>query len=1278
MRHYKTIKFLLIFLLALTGLSTADEITSTMKNYCVIPPFMEVDTKPTIILIQDFSGSMQFQAYYPFYYGFPDFVNNKVYIFNGYQLADVTYDKNRSYYGYFKPNEYYKYDSAKGYWVVNSSCKSNVKGNDVNVGNSKNCISGNILNFVATSRIDVALKSLTGGKTGKCGNNELCLVNRGAFRYVHDTTTDCNFKIEPHKYWDDEDQYNKRDYDMQISITEGNDKNKDCKIDGISKAWLRIKIDPAEKVGILQKNADLGDFALMVFASNHRYGEIRTGVKEYRDNGMSYLVEKLDNELPWYGTPTGEALREAYDYLRQNDYYSYESNSNYISRGSEKDPFYDDSLGRIIPCKKPVIILISDGEWNGSVDPDGVAKTLHTTDLRSDLRGKQRALVFTLFTFANSEYGKNAMRSIAAAGSFTDLDNDNNPFDIDTTQNSFLISYPRPHCNPSGSYDDKCKEWDNDRDGEPDGYFYASSGKDLENAMKTIFTAIKKYSYSGGAVAVLGKKDKESSATGIVLKGSVLTQSLFFSQKYGIEWVGKVYGYWYDLIDGTMREDTDSNKILNYTKDKIIEFELENGKTLVINRYNVKSTDGSKDTLDTKLYDTDNINYLFETGYNLWSNFDESNSDTDDDRKIYYAACEKGNSCLKEFKYNSLSDFMLDKSYGSNVFRIPLLGFPGQCFNMCHYFDNMSSFDFIGVWNKFLQCLNNNNDYDKLIKYIRGKDYAGWRNRTTGGKVWKLGDIIHSSPKIVHYRDKNVIIIGANDGMLHVFKLGKSTEVGLSGANLVKLKGDNIGDELWAFIPLNMLPYLRFLADPNYCHTYYVDSAVYVFDTKDGRKILIGSMRLGGGTGENTNTANKRFKPVNPPKWACPTTLWDFMKQQCENCSNTFSFFKFACNMIPSTPPDFSHCIGLSSYFAIDITDIDKPKFLWEFSHPDLGFTYSGPAVIEKKDGNNVKTYLLFGSGPTNYYGNSNQHLKLFVVNLDGSNVNSPYIIDTGVRNAFSGRLFTKGFDVNKDGDTDYVFLGYSRRTGNIRNWKGGLLMVDVRQKTPSSWTVSRYLENSMKPITSKIEIGSCFGRYYLYFGTGRWFFKSDNSYAKQKNRLYGIPLRCNINTAKCTPIVSISDNSTNICRDAQRNIIKGWYVELDLGDTDYYKERVITDPLITKQNVVLYTTIEPTTDPCEFGGRTRIWALNCATGGSLVDSCPVYNIDLTKLKGSALLQLSGGNIQQINLQQIVNQQQTNKTKHTGWYKGTAPEGAPSFVTPLPPSTGEILLWLER
>ncbi len=109
--------------------------------------------------------------------------------------------------------------------------------------------------------------------------------------------------------------------------------------------------------------------------------------------------------------------------------------------------------------------------------------------------------------------------------------------------------------------------------------------------------------------------------------------------------------------------------------------------------------------------------------------------------------------------------------------------------------------------------------------------------------------------------------------------------------------------------------------------------------------------------------------------------------------------------------------------------------------------------------------------------------------------------------------------------------------------------------------------------------------------------------------------------------------------------------------------------------NVVLFTTTEPIDDLCAFGGRTRVWALNCATGQSIQETCLSYPLDLNLLKGSLLLQLSGGNIEQIKIKDVGSSNSSNG-KATQWYTGTAPETAPPVVIGL--KKGEILLWLER
>jgi len=1187
----------------------------------------------------------------PSYY----YISGLVYIANGYRLYNVKYDVNKTYYGLFNSASYYSYDSTNQYWYENSSCFNSSTGRE-NIGSGDNCVSGNLLNYIITSRIDVSLKALTGGKGENCGTsgNDLCIVSRGAGRYVYDETTQCYFYYRPARYWYDQNSYNSSDYDYLLTV--GGNR---CSIGYFSDRYVRIKVSPDEKTGVLQSNKDIANFAFFAFAGDGRLGEIRFGINDYKVSGMDELVRRIEEEYPSATTPTGEAMYEVYDYLTQNNSHSYESNYTYISRGTERDPFYDDTFNQIIPCKKNSIILISDGEWNWSVDPMRVAYTLHTQDLRSDLEGLQNANIYSLFLFSTSSYGSNSMKSVAAAGGFTDIDGDNLPYNISLTTNSKYISYPRPYCNPNGTYTDNCKEWDGDADGVPDNYFFASDGQQLAESLERIFTGIVKDDYSGGTVGVLGKRSKEYSISGVVLAGTVLGQPLFYSQKYGIRWLGKVYGYWYYLANSTIREDTDTNNILNVAIDKVITFTIENEKDLVINRYNVDGI-GTPTTLDAKLYDPDEINYLFEMGYDLWQNYDESNADTDDDRRIYYVTCNQGANCLKEFRFTNVNDFEFEFTYGANNMFAPMLGWDYSLETACSM---MNIRDPNQMWQNFVNGINSF-DYEQLVNYIRGRDYEGLRTRTIEGKVWKLGDIIYSSPQMVTYPDnRTYIFVGSNDGMLHAFKVGKLEE-NLSGGNVVELKENDNRKEVWSFIPLNVMPYLRFLADPYYCHLYYVDLTPYVFKTKDDRIILIGGLRFGGATGENSDTA------VNPPGWACPSNLWRFTRELCNRCADAGYVSSSLCDIIPNYDVNYSNCLGLSSYFAIDITDPENPVFLWEFTHPDLGFAYSGPVIINKAN----NTYIMFGSGPTNYKGDVNQPLRYFVIDLDNPNINSPYIINTEITNGFSGRLFKNGFDYNGDGITDYVFAGYGKKETDINHWTGGIMAIDVRDDNPIRWRAQPYLDGEIMAVTAKLETGNCFGRPYLYFGTGRWFHKFDSPYPEVKERIYGIPIICD-DTNGCSLVTDFSSNPESVCADASTGVIKGWYRELDLGNQYYQKERDITDPVLTDQNVVLFTTIEPTSDPCNFGGRTRIWALNCATGGGILQNCPTFSINIDQLSGTTLLQLSGGNIEQVSLRDIPGQTSSGET--TGWFTGTAPESGPGFVKSIP-DKGQILLWLER
>ncbi len=722
-----------------------------------------------------------------------------------------------------------------------------------------------------------------------------------------------------------------------------------------------------------------------------------------------------------------------------------------------------------------------------------------------------------------------------------------------------------------------------------DGHaYYADNPQELREGLQKIFEDIIKRVSSSASVATLSERSKS---------GALAVQAVFYPEKkYGdkkVLWIGSLYSYWfYNSYDvQNLREDSNQNYVLDKLDDSIIEFTLDENEALNINLYSPDSS-GKKGTLIETLYSLDDIKYLFEAGNKLA----ETNPDN---RKIFTT---DGNSLIN-FSVTDRSKF--EKYLGEDL-NLP-------------------------------DCLGTDKKAN-LISYIRGEDISGCRNRSIDdyGSTWKLSDIIYSSPKVVRYGDFSVIFVGSNGGMLHAFKAGYMSTDSLSENQVAKLQNskftagtDQLGEELWGFIPKNVLPYLRYLPDPDYCHMYFVDLTPYVFDYKD-KKILIGGMRLGGACGCTGSNC------INPPSDTCPVD---------------------------------GECVGLSSYFALDITDPENPKFMWEFTDSDLGFTFSGPGIIRKTD----KAYVLFASGPTNYQGDSNQNLKLFILYLETGNLVRK--IDTGIVYAFGGRLFTEGLDVDENGTTDYIALGYGRKDGDMNNWKGGLIYIDTRSELPDLWTYDKYLQDAQGPILTKVEFMRCFNRWYMYFGSGRWFYKTDNPLSGQRERLYGIPLDCS--SGSCDPILSVADvtrSSKNVCTDAQNNVIRAWYIELDPNEEGYMKERSLTDPAGTTRNIVIFPTTQPTADLCGFGGRSRVWVLNCATGGALTDDCPSYPIK--KAKGVVLLQLSGGDIKEVELKTFIEEAGKRTTQ---FFVGTLPEDSQQPIEAgIKSNKGEILLWLER
>jgi type IV pilus assembly protein PilY1 len=352
-------KLLLLVLAILMSFGLQRSYSANMIDYCYIPPIAGQWVKPNVLIVMDFSGSMQFPAYVPCdpsgYSGYVARCGTST----ATSSSSWKYDTSKTYYGYFDPSKCYTYNGSLGAFQENSCNCSNKIG-------TSTCISGNLLNWITTTRIDIARWVLTGGRTSPSDPN--ILESEGAKYTINDDNLKCRFTVNAST--------------TTSRVLTISNYNGTCPI-SISNAKIRIHVsNPSSIKGIIHSFCDTSDpdgiisekcqliMEFMVFASSGRLGEIRVG----KSDTISHLINVINDEIPYGGTPTGEALWEAYDYYKQENSKPYRSNSAYIRIGNaDVDPYYDKvgTSNIAVPCRKSFVLLISDGAWNGKRGPGG-------------------------------------------------------------------------------------------------------------------------------------------------------------------------------------------------------------------------------------------------------------------------------------------------------------------------------------------------------------------------------------------------------------------------------------------------------------------------------------------------------------------------------------------------------------------------------------------------------------------------------------------------------------------------------------------------------------------------------------------------------------------------------------------------------------------------------------------------------------------------------------------------------------------------------------------
>jgi Tfp pilus tip-associated adhesin PilY1/regulation of enolase protein 1 (concanavalin A-like superfamily) len=952
-----------------------------------------------------------------------------------------------------------------------------------------------------------------------------------------------------------------------------------CPLDPLENANIEVDATKEEKRGVIHAVADKDyndafdvdapRFGLLFYSgSNSTTGCIESGIIK-GDNDpvstpLSLLIEPIEDKIPYSSTPTGEALREAAEYLKQENLYSYCSsqnlNNDYIcpQKGCIIDPWYDN--GQSIWCRKSFILLISDGEWNGTVDPVRPARSGHVNDIRPDIPEKQIINHFTIFASfgsgmnANSG-GRNSMQLTSMYGNFEDRDSNTWPYkrtSYPLDSRAISESLPSSPCDPSDIWDDMCKEWDmygpdSIPDGIPDSFYEASEGEQLESALIDAIAYIMQSASSGSAVSVL-------STTGDG-EGAVYQAYFYSSRTFGsepVQWIGYLQALFVDKY-GNLRANTynsshpqldyglDSNGNCNeLQQDQIVRFYYDNTTNSTLSTYyRDKNCDGKYDGFYEDL-----------NGDGFFDEFYQPEALPPVPLEFFTGSIWEAGELLRMRSPNDPAP---------DMYRVIYTTVDGSTFME---FSDTKAPELM----TFLQT-QDINKAENLINYVRGVDIGGYRKRTVNGNVWKLGDIIHSTPTPVgkpgenygilykdstyrqyknkHYHRRQVIYVGANDGMLHAFNGGffdyenqrfwknYTSDSGFSDS------GIKLGAELWAFIPKSALPHLKWYADPGYTHVYYVDGKPKVTDvqifTPDNDihvggwgTILIGSMRYGGKKG-----ADVRLCSLNTSK-ACTSD---------DDCSG-----EGTCSVELN-----------SSYFALDVTDPLNPDLLWTFDDPEnMGLTTSYPTVLRTGAGENEKWFAVFGSGPTLYSGISQQTASIYVLDISDGKIN------TWVRGSNYWRFDAKdingipdtnafmadpiSIDVDLDKDVDVIYIGNTycpegKTCPPLENepssWAGKMYRINVsnggESTNPSIWELSTLYGSSLEPVGPVTSAPSATmdesGNLWLYFGTGRFLSDFDKIYypdhppEKDGDRysFYGIK-------DVCRPWINDTCSSTEIC----------------------------------------------------------------------------------------------------------------------------------------------------
>ncbi len=495
---------------------------------------------------------------------------------------------------------------------------------------------------------------------------------------------------------------------------------------------------------------------------------------------------------------------------------------------------------------------------------------------------------------------------------------------------------------------------------------------------------------------------------------------------------------------------------------------------------------------------------------------------------------------------------------------------------------------------------------DQIIDFTRGIDAYDHDvdGNVTEQRAWKLGDIFHSTPVLVtpptlalndaSYRAfktsmsgrTTVLIAGANDGMLHAFR-------------------ESDGQELWAFIPPDLLGRLTELTARTADHPFYVDSSPIAVDIKVSgvwKTIVVFGLRRGG-----------RY------------------------------------------------------YYALDITDTTNPQFLWSFTDPKMGETWSEPAVGRVKLGG-VEKFVAFLGGGYDTAQNNNTGKAFFAIDLATGQKLWEYsntATDDRQYMNFSLAANATAADLNNDGFVDKVYIGdvggqvwkFDVSAASTADWKGQrFFAADPAQANPPA--AGEFYPAQAIYGTPALALDDAL-KLWVFFGTGDRNHPNNAS----ANRFYGIKDTTPMTNGDALTETDLVDVTSTTVAAPQ-----GWFIRLASN------EKVLASANVFNK-VVFFSSFTPTTTvACESGGGTaKLYAVQMGTGFAAIDFATGEALPSTDASRVRYLTIGTG----IASMPVVVITYAGNTISTSVVTATTSQQLPSNPAPPPTSLKQFLFWRE-